>query len=354
MRDLLLLSKDTVIAEIKGEKMEPIDASRLPLFLRRTGDIQTWLASRAIDSHRTHSRLLKRALRLESKDDISTVLSVNAATITDNYWVKPAEDVGLRYDDVRFRTNLFDRLALTGDVNAFDQPPSRTPELTNIGSFEKCWRRRDGLWWMIKAGKPEELFSELLAYRIGALLSFPMAFYEAAGAYIQSRDFTDDARVDFEPAVGIIGDESDYVKIYDALKAIDGNIAAQYVRMCYFDGLIFNMDRHEYNFGVLRDSDTGEILSLSPFFDHNIALVSRGYPSNRTAQNDRLIGDFAELVRKRDLSFCAAELSEAQIDAAVQDIPFELPATETVRDPNRFVVEYLCNRQARLKEIHAI
>lgn len=66
------------------------------------GDIQAWLESRAVDGHRANSRLLKRALRLERKDDLTTVLAVNAATITDNYWVKPLDDEALRYDDVPF------------------------------------------------------------------------------------------------------------------------------------------------------------------------------------------------------------------------------------------------------------
>ena len=55
-----------------------------------------------MDGHRANSRLLKRALRLERKDDLTTVLAVNAATITDNYWVKPLDDEALRYDDVPF------------------------------------------------------------------------------------------------------------------------------------------------------------------------------------------------------------------------------------------------------------
>ena len=109
MQDLLLLSKDTVVARIVDDILDPIVPGRLPLFLKRTADIQTWLTSRAIDGHRTNSRLLKRALRLEHKDDLSTVLAVNAATITDSYWVKPLDDTTTTYDDIRFTENMFDK-----------------------------------------------------------------------------------------------------------------------------------------------------------------------------------------------------------------------------------------------------
>jgi hypothetical protein len=351
MKDLLLLSKDTPIAKIINGTVEPILPERLPLFLQRAGDAEAWLASRAIDGHRTNSRLLKKALRLANKDDLAAVLSVNAATITDNYWVKPLDDAGTSYADVRFSANRFDKLALTGDVNAFNLPPSRTPELTNTGSFEKCWRLIDGQWWIVKAGKPEELFSELLICRIGKKLGFPVADYEPEGSYIKSRDFTNNAKVDFEPAMSIIGDESaDYAKIYDALRPYGENIAASYLRMCYLDALVINMDRHENNFGVLRDSDTGKVLSLAPFFDHNIALVSRNYPQSSDFAHDMLINDFAELARYAKKPLSVRELTRAGLERLVDSIPWELPVTNIVAAPNQFVVRYLLDRQAHLKE----
>jgi len=348
MQDLLLLSKDIPIARIKSGILEPIDSSRLPLFLRRTGDVKTWLESRAIDGHRTNSRLLKKALRLEHKDDLSTVLSVNAVTITDNFWVKSIDDIVTNYGDVSFKENMFDELALIGDVNSFDRPPSKTPELTNTGSFEKCWRLENGEWWMYKAGKQEELFSELMAYHIGKALGYPMAEYETAGNFIKSRDFTVSASVDFEPAASIIGDVQDYIKIYEALKEISEDIAEQYVNMCYFDGLIFNMDRHEYNFGILRNSDTGEILSLAPFFDHNIALISRGYPSN--APGDALISDFTLLLHHSDMSFRVHKFTEQEFLTLAHDISFEPPITDVVLHPRVFIAKYLFDRQSVLEE----
>ena len=352
MQDFMLMSKDTPIARISNSVVEPLLPERLPLFLQRTGDIRAWLEARAVDSHRTNSRLLKKALRLEHKDDLSTVLSVNAATITDNFWVKPIDDIAMRYADVRFQVNRFDNLALTGDVNSFDQPPSRTPELTNIGSFEKCWRRREGEWWMVKAGKPEELFSELLAYRLGVLLNFPMARYEPDGAFIRSLDFTRDAHVDFEPAMGIIGGESDYVKIYQKLKPFGSAICEDYLRMCYFDALILNMDRHEHNFGVLRDSDTGQVLSLAPFFDHNIALIARGYPKNVDTPNDLLLMDFTALAHYAGLPLEIRKLNQSAINAAVRMGPFSPPHTEAVVNPSSFVSDYLLRRQERLEELN--
>jgi len=47
-----------------------------------------------------------------------------------------------------------------------------------------------------------------------------------------------------------------------------------YADMLLLDGLISNPDRHEFNFGVIKSTATGEILGLAPNFDHNLALGS--------------------------------------------------------------------------------
>lgn len=131
-----LMSEDRPIAQIKNGIIVDADESLLPLYLKRTRDVGGWAAGRAIDSHRTNSRLLKKALRLRAADDMQTALAVNAATVTDRYWFRP-EGSTATYEDVRFKKNYFDQLALRGDPDSFSRKPSRTPELTNVGSFEK-------------------------------------------------------------------------------------------------------------------------------------------------------------------------------------------------------------------------
>ncbi|HBN85954.1 MAG TPA: hypothetical protein DDZ89_19175 [Clostridiales bacterium] len=350
--DLLLLSKDIPIAKFINGVVEPILPERLPFFLQRTSNTEAWLLSRAIDSHRPNSRLLKKALRLAKKDDLFTVLSVNAATITDNYWVKPLHDA-TTYADVRFNFNLFDQLALSGDVDSFNQLPSRTPELTNIGSYEKCWRLIGGKWWMLKAGKPEELFSELLICRIAKLLGFPVAEYEQEGEYIKSRDFTDHGKWDFEPAAGIIGEEINYIQIYELFNQFGAQTGDDYIQMCYLDALVMNMDRHEYNFGLLRNSDTGEVLRMAPFFDHNIALVSRGYSKASSFENDLLINDFTALSRYAKRPLKIPLMTKGELIKQVTEIPWHIPVTDTVPDPLQFTVEYLLKRQEHIAKLNS-
>lgn len=97
-----IMSEDTVVATVKNGEIVDCNEALVPLYLKRTKNVEGWLASRAIDTHRTNSRLLKRALRIRTADDAQTALAVNAATVTDRYWFRP-EGSSAVYEDVRFK-----------------------------------------------------------------------------------------------------------------------------------------------------------------------------------------------------------------------------------------------------------
>ena len=50
----------------------------------------------------------------------------------------------------------------------------------------------------------------------------------------------------------------------------------RYVELLLMDTICRNADRHTYNYGLLRNQQTGEVVSLAPNFDNNIALISGG------------------------------------------------------------------------------
>lgn len=297
--DFLILNGDTVAAEWINNELKVLNHNMLPLYLDLTGNVQKWLETRAIDSHRANSRLLKKALRLTERDDIGSVLSVNAVTITDNYWIKPIGS-DLIYADVRFNNDYFANLALTGNYDSFNRAAnsknSRTPELTNTGSFEKCWKLISGEWWMYKKANHEEMFSELFIYQLGAELGFNMAEYKRGKGIIKTKDFTDNAAANFEPAFNFMNDNEDYIVTVNALRDLCTDCIGDYVKMLFLDTVCANPDRHTFNFGILRDTETGDVLGLAPNFDNNMALISRGYPKNIKRKNDVLVRLFNELL----------------------------------------------------------
>ena len=152
-----IMSGDIAVASFHGRVVTPILPERCPLCFQNGGDLEAWLESRAIDRHRTNSRILKRILRLGDTSDLNTALHVHGATITDNYWVKTEDEANLTWADVGFRENYFADLALSGRFSSIaknytpEELRTATPELTNIGSYEKCWRQQDGHWVMVKS-----------------------------------------------------------------------------------------------------------------------------------------------------------------------------------------------------------
>ncbi len=297
-RNYEIFSGNTLVAVWNNGQLTVKNEALLPLYLKNTQNADLWLETRAIDTYRANSRLLKKALRLAEKDDISTVIHVNGATITDNYWVRPIGS-SLTYADVKFTDDYFSNLALRGTYNSFNRAAnskrSKTPELTNVGSFEKCWKLRDGKWWIYKRANHEETFSELFVCELGVVLGMNMARYERGDKCVKTLDFTDGASVNFEPASTFMGDNEDYADVVEALKVLCPKAIEDYIKLIFMDTVCANPDRHTNNFGLLRDTTTGKLIGLAPNYDNNMALISRGYPAKPNA-NDLLIRLFNDLL----------------------------------------------------------
>ena len=342
-RNYEILSGDTLVAVWQDNRLNILNESLLPLYLRKIHNADFWLETRAIDSHRANSRLLKKALRLVEKDDVSTVVHVNGATITDNYWIR---EIGsnLTYNDVKFSDDYFSNLALKGNYDSFNRAAnskrSKTPELTNVGSFEKCWKLRDGKWWMYKKATHDEMFSELFIYELGRKLGMNMAIYERGEGFIKSLDFTDSARVNFEPASSFMGDNEDYFDVVNALEKICPRAIPDYIRMIFMDTICANPDRYTNNFGLLRDTQTGEMIGFAPNFDNNMALISRGYPS-KSGSKDMLISLFHELMEEYPNY-------RAYIPQVTEDVVREVIAQLNMRVRSQFIVEFVLGRYEKV------
>ena len=336
---LYIMSKDTVTAIYENRQLTVLNRQLLPLFLKNFSDVDSWLITRAIDSHRANSRLIKKALRLKERDDISTVIKVNAASITDCYWVKQS-DSKLTYNDVRFCTDYFSELALNGSFdslnNAYEHKDCNTPELTNTGSFEKCWKLVGGKWYMYKKANENEQFSEIFICRLGKALGMNMVEYFKGDDCVITPDFTDAASVNFEPAFCFMLDNEDYNDVISALEKLYPKAIPDYIKMLFLDTVCSNPDRHTGNFGLLRDTDTGEFVGFAPCFDHNMALVSRGYPKMNNS-HDLLVELFAEMIEEHpQYAEYIPEIDHSMVKEIAESIDLSIDKD--------FVADYVMNK----------
>lgn len=339
-----LMHKNDVVSRIENDIVLD-DNAILPLQLSQGASIEGWLTGRAIDKHRTNSRLLKKVLRMIDTSDIATVLRAHAATVTDNYWFK-ADGEDIEYKDILFNDDSYADVALFGTFESvssaekLNNKNSRSPELTNIGSFEKCWKLHEGKWFMYKRESALEQFSEIFICKLGQYFGYDMAVYEKHDDCVVTSDFTENKKYDLEPAVAFAGENEDYTYSYNKLLEFSPVIASDFVKLIFMDTLCYNMDRHTNNYGVLRDAATGEVVKLAPNFDNNIALISRGYTSTDVSEKDLLISLWQEFVNENNIEFKKPPLSRETVQQIADGIDIDV-------DKN-YVVDFIMNRYAIL------
>lgn len=343
-----IMSGNIPVANVSDDAVVPINKGKMPLYLANGGSICEWISARAIDRHRPNSRILKKVLRMADTSDILTVIRANAATITDDYWLL-LDGENITYDDVRFKGNYFADLALMGNIDSFNREfsdevlYSKTPELTNVGSYEKCWKYENGQWYMYKQGNDLERFSEVFISRLSREFNFPTAEYISECGYIKTRDFTLQ-KYNFEPMAALVFDNEDYCVNFDMLWNIGEKIASEYVDLIFMNTLCFNMDRHTYNYGLMRLRETGEIVSLAPNFDNNIALISRGYACSPTNSANFLIQLFLEFLNKKNISYRIPLLSKSTVleiaKNSVQDSQIDV----------NYVADFIMDRYERISK----
>ena len=104
-----LTNGEREIGIIDNVILSSYDEKLIPLFLKRTRNIEKWLRTRSTDLSRSNIRKLKSVFDIE--DDIDCVLSVNAMTIADRYWIRFNDE---EYEDIRFKRDDYCNLALKG------------------------------------------------------------------------------------------------------------------------------------------------------------------------------------------------------------------------------------------------
>jgi len=284
--DYKIMHKDRVIAFANENGIyEIIEKSLCPACFAIGMPLEVWLDNRSVDIHRSHLRKLFKALRLRNADEIEQIIDIgHGITITDNWWIQKYDE-NLDYSSLKRYNEEIADIALYG-ASAFDSGNIEGyRELGTVGSYEKAWRFIDGSWYMFKQGNIQELISEYYSYVFLKSIGVNVAEYDIkritseetglTSTFIITKDFTGNAEVDFEPFCNYYTDhdEPEYI-----ISRIDKKHISSYVMMVFYDVLLHNEDRHNQNAGFLRNTITGEIIDIAPYFDYNLGLISTGVP----------------------------------------------------------------------------
>ena len=319
-----LMSGNNVVASFEKGTLIDIDEKHAPIIVKRTHSLEEFLKLRVIDMSRTNARILKRLLDIHVDDNYKSALYSYALSISDNYWFKPKHSK-LKYQDVEFCDDSYFDTSLKGESTSTVFKNQLTPEITTTGSFEKGWKYIDGEWWLYKSGNDKQLFSELFCYKFAKLIDLPTATYEYDDGYIRSKNFAD--KSNFEPLASLLGDDDSYQSVFEVLYKLNKNIAREYIKLIFFDTVINNVDRHNENAGLLRDRNSGKIISLAPNFDNNLALYAYNGNLIEDPKKDGMIKLFTSFINKNENAkelfkqIRLKEINVSDIDECIKDIP---------------------------------
>lgn len=274
----------------------------MPLGLALTNEgLWRWLSTRAIPQNRRFATELCRSLGL-SANDRSGILAVSRGlSLNDSYWLAPAGSA-----ETFAEYNLYDNgfssvlaaVAYTGVVSDQRGLTPATPELTTNGNLRKAWRiEADGVRRLYKGNSDDrdefgEARAEFLASQVAEAMGLNSVRYGLTRWAPSSADVcctcdcfcTPD--ISYVPQALAFGQSSHTAAVKSYLRWGVEHFE-NYASMMVFDALIFNTDRHLTNFGVLRQSHTGELLGMAPVFDNGRSLFfNHGFDQVDTFENE--------------------------------------------------------------------
>ena len=258
----------------------------LPLDLEPTPEgIEKWLEHRSIPGNRDLAGDILTALGL-TVDDLKGIVDVCfGLSLNDSYWITQPAFEG-RFDDYNLYENEFSNalslLAYTGKYYSGVKRMRTSPELTTGGMLRKAWRYfGEGNIWLYKGGTEGyanagmEPYSEFFASQIAKRMGINAVEYELENwkgiLASKCRLFTN-KYMSYIP-IGRIVRTGGIQACLDYYKELGDEFYQQLVDMLVFDAVILNEDRHYGNFGLLRNSLTGDIMAPAPVFDNGISLL---------------------------------------------------------------------------------
>lgn len=310
---LTLMCRDHEVAEFTWNhdrqavtgKTHVFDAGHAPLMsvdpygnITRDG-LSIWFKNRGIPDFRPDAVERLRAVGFPSA--ASLMASGFGASLSDQYWIRPADSAST-WSDVNCFENDFSeelgKLLLPHDASSVPSLIKKirsnadilasSPDAALNGNLPKRWTIEGGQRVLVKSGRASGRFQEPFNEKIASMLCSQLldeddyVSYELEdGGFMKwasrCKPMTDQA-TEFVPAYALLcsSKRPSGLGLYDfyvsACAAHGLNVREDVEKMLVVDYLMANFDRHWNNFGVLIDSESREWLRAAPVFDTGEAL----------------------------------------------------------------------------------
>ena len=310
-----LMHKDDVVASVTIDgvtgamlRVSPkTQAELLPLGGRKSPDeLRSWWQRRAVP---VSQGIVQRFLEQIGLPTPQAYLVRNLGlSLTDHYWIKPV-DTELSWSDVSLFSNDFrdpvGELCFTQAVG--DLPiahvSSYSPGSSLQGDLKKAWIISNGKRMLIKGNhgaNSQESLNEVAAtllHRKQAKMPYveyvPYRLEESGQYGCICEDFCSET-LEFVPAIDVVQSEKrdNAVSVYEHfIRVCEAHGFPETVTRPFLeyqiltDFVLTNVDRHLYNFGVLRDTETLRFVAMAPVFDSGNSMF---WNSPRKPERDDL------------------------------------------------------------------
>lgn len=265
--------------------------AHIPLGVKHTksgpdrAGLNAWWIDRSIPASRSGVRKALETMNIPSPQALLT--RCFGLSLSDQYWVKPAGS-DLAWSRINFFENAFSEdmgdilLGKTPDHADFD---FRSPDNTSDGYLKKRWKIIDGKRCLLKAGSQpfmQQPFNEVIASSIAARLGIAHVPYRLVWdegiPYSVCEDFvTPDTELISAWRVMQTQKKDNSTSVYQHYINCCETLGVPGIpdaldRMIVLDYIIANEDRHQNNFGLIRNADTLEWLGPAPIFDSGSSL----------------------------------------------------------------------------------
>ena len=294
---------DTSEPELNIVWVTNTDKQLLPLDLTLSDKgLFKWLRQRTIPKNRAYVHNILSKSGLSMNRPISIIEVTKGLSLNDCYWVVE-EGFSGTFAQYNLYENRFSRvlalIAFTGYGSSIRSSLMSSPEFTTNGMLPKCWRRESGVIKLYKGGTSgasntgNEPYSEYYAYQIAEALgvdAIPYKLSKWKGQICSTCELFTDKNHAFIPIGRLVTSGG-----MRAVRAYYERMGPEFVHslndMLVFDAIICNVDRHYGNFGVIVDSQTNQILSPAPLFDHGNSLFN--FAGQDDLQNERTLEIYA-------------------------------------------------------------
>jgi len=255
--------------------------------------INNWYSGRGIPVHRDNVKEIEEQFNIDTTKEL--INKHYALSLSDQYWVKPFE-MQVKWEDINYFDNSYDAINFTnatfgenaassikGIVNV-SSDKFKTPNNTTDGQLKKVWLKIKNKNYLYKASGTLynfEPINEVIASKICKILEVPYVEYELSvikskrqNTLVSICECAINKNQEVITAYNILPREErkdfkDYYNTYlNILKENNIQNAEEYLqKMFMLDYIMLNEDRHLNNFGIIRDVNTLEWVSVCPIFD---------------------------------------------------------------------------------------